>query len=88
MLTRGQTNLTFKGCIVAAKPIARSFPEIVFVVVIHIHHCLLYTSDAADEEDSVDLGGRRIIKHPEDISWGVNFKKWSRDPGHAPFRVD
>ena len=22
----------------------------------------LYTSDAADEEDSVDLGGRRIIK--------------------------
>eukprot|EP00658_Telonema_sp_P-2_P019985 TRINITY_DN17864_c0_g1_i1.p2 TRINITY_DN17864_c0_g1~~TRINITY_DN17864_c0_g1_i1.p2 ORF type:complete len:124 (+),score=42.18 TRINITY_DN17864_c0_g1_i1:370-741(+) len=35
----------------------------------HMHHggggyggCLLYTSDAADEEDSVDLGGRRIIK--------------------------
>eukprot|EP00658_Telonema_sp_P-2_P052857 TRINITY_DN4118_c0_g1_i4.p1 TRINITY_DN4118_c0_g1~~TRINITY_DN4118_c0_g1_i4.p1 ORF type:complete len:115 (-),score=34.68 TRINITY_DN4118_c0_g1_i4:82-426(-) len=26
------------------------------------HTCLLYTSDAADEEDSVDLGGRRIIK--------------------------
>ena len=25
-------------------------------------YCLLYTSDAADEEDSVDLGGRRIIK--------------------------
>ena len=24
--------------------------------------CLLYTSDAADEEDSVDLGGRRIVK--------------------------
>src|SRR5665648_548546 len=24
--------------------------------------CLLYTSDAADDEDSVDLGGRRIIK--------------------------
>ena len=23
--------------------------------------CLLYTFDAADEEDSVDLGGRRII---------------------------
>src|SRR5664279_3102469 len=33
----------------------------------HIEHplyiyCLLYTSDAADEEDSVDLGGRRLIK--------------------------
>src|SRR5664279_5985286 len=28
----------------------------------HFGDCLLYTSDAADEEDSVDLGGRRIIK--------------------------
>src|SRR5664280_1200792 len=27
-----------------------------------LRSCLLYTSDAADEEDSVDLGGRRIIK--------------------------
>ena len=25
-------------------------------------HCLLYTSDAADEEDSGDLGGRGTIK--------------------------
>ena len=25
-------------------------------------NCLLYTSDAADEEDSVDLGGRHIIQ--------------------------
>ena len=24
--------------------------------------CLLYTSDAADEEDSVDIGGRRSIQ--------------------------
>ena len=32
--------------------------------------CLLYTSDAADERSSVDLGGRRIIKkkNTEDIS--------------------
>ena len=33
--------------------------------------CLLYTSDAADERSSVDLGGRRIIKkkntHSDDI---------------------
>ena len=28
----------------------------------HDTNCLLYTSDAADEEDSVDLGGRRFIK--------------------------
>src|SRR5678816_1862905 len=27
-----------------------------------IQACLLYTSDAADERSSVDLGGRRIIK--------------------------
>src|SRR5678815_4172272 len=28
----------------------------------HAYICLLYTSDAADERSSVDLGGRRIIK--------------------------
>ena len=28
----------------------------------HARTCLLYTSDAADERSSVDLGGRRIIK--------------------------
>ena len=27
-----------------------------------VNPCLLYTSDAADERSSVDLGGRRIIK--------------------------
>ena len=27
-----------------------------------LNNCLLYTSDAADERSSVDLGGRRIIK--------------------------
>eukprot|EP00658_Telonema_sp_P-2_P068309 TRINITY_DN57241_c0_g1_i1.p1 TRINITY_DN57241_c0_g1~~TRINITY_DN57241_c0_g1_i1.p1 ORF type:complete len:112 (+),score=6.67 TRINITY_DN57241_c0_g1_i1:238-573(+) len=32
--------------------------------------CLLYTSDAADEEDSVDLGGRRIIKKKKTINTG------------------
>ena len=26
-------------------------------------HCLLYTSDAADERSRVDLGGRRILKN-------------------------
>ena len=31
-------------------------------VLVHIMLCLLYTSDAADERSSVDLGGRRIIK--------------------------
>ena len=32
----------------------------------HLLHCLLYTSDAADERSSVDLGGRRIIKKKND----------------------
>ena len=31
------------------------------------HPCLLYTSDAADERSSVDLGGRRIIKKKKNI---------------------
>ena len=30
--------------------------------------CLLYTSDAADERSSVDLGGRRIIYKKHHIS--------------------
>ena len=33
----------------------------------HAQPCLLYTSDAADERSSVDLGGRRIIKKQKQI---------------------
>ena len=33
--------------------------------------CLLYTSDAADERSSVDLGGRRIIKKKHIANIGV-----------------
>ena len=32
--------------------------------------CLLYTSDAADERSSVDLGGRRIIKKTTRVEHG------------------
>ena len=32
--------------------------------------CLLYTSDAADERSSVDLGGRRIIKKKNIVKRG------------------
>ena len=35
--------------------------------------CLLYTSDAADERSSVDLGGRRILKKQ-------NSKTFERHP--------
>ena len=40
--------------------------------------CLLYTSDAADERSSVDLGGRRIIKKKktEEIAWQVRLHPW------------
>src|SRR5664280_3439709 len=37
-------------------------PLLVLMDGTQLFSCLLYTSDAADEEDSVDLGGRRIIK--------------------------
>ena len=32
-----------------------------------INYCLLYTSDAADDMQCVDLGGRRIIKKKFDF---------------------
>ena len=44
-----------------------------FAAIALLHTCLLYTSDAADERSSVDLGGRRIIKKK-------NNKKKSRQP--------
>ena len=37
--------------------------------------CLLYTSDAADERSSVDLGGRRIIKKKTEKS-SVGRSTW------------
>ena len=39
--------------------LVEAFPGLIETV--HVG-CLLYTSDAADERSSVDLGGRRIIK--------------------------
>ena len=36
--------------------------KIIIVLFRPVGICLLYTSDAADEEDSVDIGGLRIIK--------------------------
>ena len=36
-----------------------------------LNGCLLYTSDAADERSSVDLGGRRIIKKKNRQKSGV-----------------
>ena len=46
------------------KLLVRKLTEMFYMVTIqqNIYYCLLYTSDAADERSSVDLGGRRIIK--------------------------
>ena len=40
----------------------RAAQELADIRIDKFNPCLLYTSDAADEEDSVDLGGRRNIK--------------------------
>ena len=38
--------------------------------IVLLYSCLLYTSDAADERSSVDLGGRRIIKKKKKVNNG------------------
>ena len=55
-----QYNQRVKSCRLL-KNITRKF-SIFFHLFLNSHGCLLYTSDAADERSSVDLGGRRIIK--------------------------
>ena len=37
-------------------------------IIAKLEHCLLYTSDAADDLPCVDLGGRRIIKKKNNIT--------------------
>ena len=39
-----------------------------YILLLQLYNCLLYTSDAADERSSVDLGGRRIIKKKKIIN--------------------
>ena len=56
-----------KSQIAARREVVQNLPtsEQLMSIIVTAHQltpCLLYTSDAADEEDSVDLGGRRIIK--------------------------
>ena len=42
--------------------------------------CLLYTSDAADERSSVDLGGRRIIKKKKQVhTTKGREEEWSKE---------
>ena len=41
--------------------------------------CLLYTSDAADERSSVDLGGRRIINKKKKEKKNNNTRQLAKD---------
>src|SRR5678815_4188154 len=52
----GSTNVNAFGSSTAVTKLSRDGEYVV------LETCLLYTSDAADERSSVDLGGRRIIK--------------------------
>src|SRR5664280_36738 len=56
--TMGPTPICSRGLIRPAKLPDRA--ERRGITSVSGRNCLLYTSDAADEEDSVDLGGRRI----------------------------
>ena len=42
-----------------------------YQVIMEVAACLLYTSDAADERSSVDLGGRRIIQKKKNVGVSV-----------------
>src|SRR5664279_6518829 len=55
-------NATVSGwrCSVAAPAVSGRRLTRRWLLAVSLFSCLLYTSDAADEEDSVDLGGRRI----------------------------
>ena len=44
---------------------------VIKVVFFKCSYCLLYTSDAADDMQCVDLGGRRIIKKRTSLGVGV-----------------
>ena len=55
-----------------------SAPKMFYATLALLLICLLYTSDAADERSSVDLGGRRIIKkktNMQDTSDFITFYK-------------
>ena len=43
--------------------------------------CLLYTSDAADERSSVDLGGSRIIKKKKAVTYTRSTYEQAPDTG-------
>ena len=74
-----------RGESLALKFQSTNYQQIIFSIIDDIRSCLLYTSDAADERSSVDLGGRRIIqkknkKHKKKMKQEKNTNKnsWRR----------
>ena len=53
----------------------------------HHHVCLLYTSDAADERSSVDLGGRRIIKKKKQEEGRLQRGNTQTDKKQLPYQT-
>ena len=51
-------------------------PSSFYGIIGHSKACLLYTSEAADERSSVDLGGRRIIKKKK--NWTIRWRSDSQ----------
>ena len=47
---------------IAADSLRAKLDQVIGRECVRCNGCLLYTSDAADERSSVDLGGRRLIK--------------------------
>ena len=63
MCIRDRVGILVRGGRVAQRAAGRLvFQEALPAALGQYRRCLLYTSDAADERSSVDLGGRRIIK--------------------------
>ena len=67
-LSKGMKQKTMICCALLHDPDVLLFDEPL------IGLCLLYTSDAADERSSVDLGGRRIIKKKTRTNRGVTSR--------------
>ena len=67
--------------IVATERLLRAFMRELHQVrkCLHSIPCLLYTSDAADERSSVDLGGRRIIKKKKQTTIGSSTINTTND---------
>ena len=71
----GRDGLHHRGC---ARGVIPGRAHDSQIIAAHARSCLLYTSDAADERSSVDLGGRRIIKKKKretDCIVGVQHKE-------------